>query len=180
MHNQRLLTQLLFLFFFIITAANSQQQSTLYAVVLGNQDSIVGSSTLGSGLFRSVDSARTWQHVGPRNLKAYSMDAVDRSNGRILFIAAGNGVHKSTDYGKTWRITTDWRMTEVMEVKVNQKNPRWVFAATAWGLWRSSDGGEHWENPEGKLQHCYVRSVLPPAGDSNRWGAVALLGRPLR
>lgn len=176
MRNQRSLTQILFLFFFIITAANSQQRSTLYAVVLGNQDSIVGSSTLGSGLFRSVDSARTWQHLGPRNLKAYSMDAVDRSNGQILFIAAGNGVHKSTDYGKTWRITTDWRMTEVMEVKVNQKNPRWVFAATAWGLWRSSDGGEHWENPEGELQHCYVRSVVPPAGASNRWGAVALLG----
>lgn len=155
--------------------AISQQRSTLYAVVLGNQDSIVGSSTLGSGLFRSVDFARTWQHLGPRNLKAYAMDAVDRTNGQILFIAAGNGVHKSTDYGTTWRITTDWRMTEVMDVKVNQQDPRWVVAATAWGLWRSSDGGERWENPEGMLQHRYVFSISPPNSISTRWVALVSL-----
>ncbi|KXK57388.1 MAG: glycosyl hydrolase [Chlorobi bacterium OLB7] len=133
-----------------------QPQWTLYAVVLGNQDSIVGSSTLGSGLFRSVDAGQTWDHLGPRNLKAYSMDAVDRSGGQILFIAAGNGVHKSTDYGKTWRITTSWQMTEVMDLKVSQEHPQWVFAATAWGLWRSSDGGETWHNPKGKLQKRYI------------------------
>lgn len=175
MNIRRLLCQIFVLFLFIPIIVNSQQRYTLYAVVLGNQDSVVGSSTLGSGLFRSVDSARTWQHLGPRNLKAYSMDAVDRSNGRILFIAAGNGVHKSTDYGKTWRITTDWRMTEVMDVKVFQEDPRWVFAATAWGLWRSSDGGEHWENPEGELQHRYIQSLIPPGIISNRLIATALL-----
>jgi hypothetical protein len=131
-------------------------QVTIYTVVLGNQKYVVGSSTLHSGLFRSTDYGKNWEHLGPQNLKAYSMDAVDSSKGRILYIAAGNGVHKSTDFGKSWKIMTDWRMTEVMDVKVDQQDPRWVYAATAWGFWRSSDGGERWENPEGPLQKLYA------------------------
>jgi hypothetical protein len=129
---------------------------TIYAVVLGNQKYVVGSSTLHSGLFRSRDLGRTWEHLGPENLKGFSMDAVDSSRGRILYIAAGNGVHRSTDFGATWKIVTDWRMTEVLDVKVDQGDPRWVYAATAWGFWRSSDAGETWENPEGLLQRQYL------------------------
>ena len=130
---------------------------TIYTVVLGNQNYVVGSSTLRSGLFVSHDDAKTWRHVGPENLKAYSMDAVDSAKGRVLYIAAGNGVHKSTDFGATWRIMTDWRMTEVLDVKVDQSNPDDVYAATAFGLWRSTDGGETWSNPDGPLKkrYCY-------------------------
>lgn len=139
---------------------------TVYAVVLGNQQYVVGSSTLHSGLFRSGDRGRSWTHLGPDNLKAYSMDAVDSARGRILYIAAGNGVHRSTDYGASWKILTDWRMTEVMDVKVDQRNPRWIYAATAFGLWRSGDGGKHWENPAGPLQssYCYRIAIDSASG----------------
>jgi hypothetical protein len=117
---------------------------TLFAVVLGNQKYVVGSSTLRSGLFRSGDGGDSWEHLGPENLKSYSMDGVDREGGRVLYIAAGNGVHRSLDSGRTWRIVTGWEMTEVLDVMVLQSDPRWVFAATAWGLWASSDSGDSW------------------------------------
>ena len=150
----------------LLTISQVARTQTIYTVVLGNQDYVVGSSTLRSGLFVSYNSAKTWKHVGPENLKAYSMDAVDSSNGRILYIAAGNGVHRSTDYGKSWKIVTDWRMTEVMDVKVDQNNPNYVYAATAFGFWRSTDGGNTWENPEGRLKerYCYrfIRSFADP------------------
>ncbi len=143
---------------------------TVYAVVLAHPGFVVGSSTLHSGLYRSEDGARTWEHLGPLNLKAYSMDAVDSSNGRIMYIAAGNGVHRSTDYGRSWRITTDWRMTEVLDVKVDQRNPRWVYAATAWGFWRSSDAGETWESPKGILSNHYVyRLTMDRRGMLTAW-----------
>ena len=138
---------------------------TLYTVVLGNQNFVVGSSTLRSGLFVSYDTARTWKHVGPENLKAYAMDAVDSSNGRILFIAAGNGVHRSTDYGRNWKIVTDWRMTEVLDIHVDQSRPNIIYAATAFGFWRSTDGGESWENPRSTLQHRYCDNIRQ---DSNQ------------
>lgn len=152
------------IFFLLFTGCAAAQ--TVYTVVLGNQNFVVGSSTLRSGLFVSRDGARTWRHIGPENLKAYSMDAVDSSNGRILYIAAGNGVHRSTDYGRSWKIVTDWRMTEVLDVKVDQANPNFVYAATAWGFRRSTDGGDTWENPDGPLKdrYCYQLSLQDDAG----------------
>lgn len=138
---------------------------TIYAVVLGNQDFVVGSSTLRSGLFVRYEEGGEWHHVGPENLKAYSMDAVDSSEGKILYIAAGNGVHRSTDYGATWKIVTDWRMTEVLDVMVDQRQPSTIYAATAFGFWRSTDSGVTWENPDGPLRNSYCYRIMG-AGDS--------------
>lgn len=132
---------------------------TAYAVVLGNQAYVVGSSTLHSGLFRSTDAGGTWEHLGPRNLKAYTMDAVDAERGRVLYIAAGNGVHHSSDAGATWRIITGPGITEVLDVTVDQADPRWIYAATAFGFRRSSDSGTTWERPEGPLSERYVYRI---------------------
>ncbi|MDB5035836.1 MAG: glycosyl hydrolase, repeat-containing protein [Chlorobi bacterium] len=147
---------------------------TLYATVLGNQKYVVGSSTLHSGLFRSSDTGRTWEHLGPENLKTYSMDAIDSSRGRILYIAAGNGVHRSTDFGRTWKIITGWRMTEVMDLAVDQRDPRTIYAATAFGFWRSTDGGTTWENPAGLLAERYVRAVKIHDGEIAATGSDTL------
>src|SRR5438093_1498144 len=68
----------------LLTSAQILVSQTIYAVVWGNPKYVVGSSTLHSGLFRSSDLGKTWQHLGPENLKAFSMDAVDSSRGRIL------------------------------------------------------------------------------------------------
>ena len=132
---------------------------TVYAVVWGNPSFVVGSSTLHSGLFRSTDRGASWEHLGPRNLKAFGMDAVDSTRGRVLYIAAGNGVHRSLDSGRSWRIVTDWRVTEVLDVAVNQHNPREVYAATAYGFIRSTDGGDSWANPAGSLQSSFVSEL---------------------
>lgn len=140
----------------LVIVAHRAPAQTVYACVWGHPDSVVGSSTLGSGLFRSRDLGRSWTHLGPRNLKTFSMEAVDADRGRTLYIGAGNGVHRSVDSGRTWRIVTDWRVAEALDVAVDQRDPRNVFAATAFGFWRSTDGGETWENPEGSLQSVYV------------------------
>jgi len=126
----------------IATASSSGE--TIYAVVFGNQRLLVGSSTLSSGLFRSTDDGRSWDHLGVPNLKSFSMDADDDERGRTLYVAAGNGVHRSTDGGVSWRVVTDWRVTEVLDVRVDPRLPATIWAATAWGLWRSDDRGEQW------------------------------------
>lgn len=141
---------------------------TIYAVVLGNQAHVVGSSTLESGLFVSTDRGDTWRQLGPRNLKAYRMDAVDSSEGEILYIAAGNGVHKSTDAGETWKIMTDWRITEVLDVAVDQRDPNYVYAGTAFGLWYSDDAGESWQKSVGELENTYIYQ-LSVNGESLGW-----------
>jgi|GEM_PF-1968302 len=134
---------LLPLLLFVLAPLHLRAQ-TVYAVVFGDQSRVVGASTLNSGLFRSTDMGHTWEHLGPENLKAFSMDAVESAGGRLLFIAAGNGVHRSLDSGRTWRVVTGWRVTEVLDVAVKQNDPRWVYAATAYGVWYSNDTGSTW------------------------------------
>lgn len=162
----------------LLLSAHTATAQTIYTTVLGNQNYVVGSSTLRSGLFVSRDGAKTWRHIGPENLKAYSMDAVDTSKGRILYIAAGNGVHRSTDYGRHWKIVTDWRITEVLDVKVNQQNPDYIYAATAWGFRRSTDGGDTWENPDGPLKEKYCYQLRIDADPMHPM--VAVVGENLR
>ncbi len=133
---------------------------TVYAVVMGNpSQGVVGSSTLGSGLFASTDAGASWRHMGSENLKAYRMDAIDSAQGRVLFVAAGDGIHRSDDGGARWRIVTPPEMTEVLDVTVDQADPRWIYAATQFGFYRSTDGGHSWEHPDGPLATRYVYSI---------------------
>jgi len=160
----------------LLLPAESAPAETVYAVVIGNPKQLAGSSTRSSGLFRSTDNGGTWEHLGPDNLKAFAMDAVDSSRGMILYIAAGNGIHRTTDGGATWKIVTDWRVREVLDVKVDQNDPRRVYAATAFGFWRSEDGGETWTNPEGMLKQRYLYRIdrIEQSGELTASGADAI------
>jgi hypothetical protein len=144
----------------LIARPTGSVAQTVFAAVWGDPKQVVGSSTLNSGLFRSSDLGLTWTHLGPQNLKTFSMDAVDAERGRVLYIAAGNGVHRSLDSGRTWRIVTDWRITEVLDVAVDQQEPRRIYAATATGLWKSSDGGERWGRDPGEPGQTYMIRVV--------------------
>lgn len=150
---------LFFLSFLLLTAGALCHAQSIYAVVLGNQNHVVGSSTLESGLFVSQDRGETWRQLGPRNLKAYSVEAVRSQMGRVLYIAAGNGIHRSTDSGVSWKIITGWEMTEVLDVAVDQSDPDFIYAATAFGLWWSEDGGESWQQTRGPHSTEYIYRV---------------------
>jgi hypothetical protein len=131
-------------------------QVTVYATVVGNpRKPAVGKAP--SGLFRSSDSGATWTHLGPDNLKSYSMDAVDSSRGKILYIAADNGVHRSVDSGATWRLISGRQLSGVMDIQVDQEKPETLYAATSSGLRISTDGGSAWSPLPGMLQK---RAVL--------------------
>src|SRR5688572_30534684 len=124
---------LLFLLLMALACDAFAQHTRLYAVVAGNDDpaNFMAGSSLGSGLWQSDDTGKTWTQLGWKHIKAFSMD--HDSNGRVLYLAAGNGVLKSTDHGGSWKVMTDWRVAEVMDVKVIRERPSIVIAATAHG-----------------------------------------------
>ncbi len=123
------------------------QHLRIFACAIANDSTgaSMGGSSNGSGLYQSDDTGKTWKHLGWDNIKCYSMDMVQSSNGRILYEATGLGILHSTDYGEHWKQITDWRISEAMDVAVNQKNPNEIYIATAHGPWRSEDGGKTWE-----------------------------------
>ncbi|MDP4220527.1 MAG: hypothetical protein Q8916_15115 [Bacteroidota bacterium] len=122
------------------------QHIRLYACTIGNDDpsAFMGGSSIGSGLWQSDDTARTWIQIGWKHVKCYSMDLVEKSNGKIIFQACGNGILRSTDGGVNWRMVTDWRITEVLDLCIDQKYPKNIYVATPEAIWKSNDGGDNW------------------------------------
>jgi hypothetical protein len=153
---------------FMLSSGLCAQHLRIYACAIGN-DSVgasMGGSSNGSGLYESDDTGKTWKHLGWDNIKCYSMDMVQSSNGRILYEATGLGILRSVDGGEHWKQITDWRISEALDVAVNQKNPNEIYIATAHGPWGSEDGGKKWEALLDGLRVPYtcrivIDSVLP-------------------
>jgi hypothetical protein len=131
----------------------------IYAVVAGNDDpaNFMAGSSLGSGLWQSDDTGRTWLQLGWRHIKAFSM--AHDSNGKLLYLAAGNGVLKSSDHGLTWKVMTDWRVAEVMDVLVHPRHHNIIIAATAHGMIKSTDAGTTWKPSHKGIWQPYASRV---------------------
>lgn len=108
-------------------------------------ENFMGGSSLGSGLWVSDDTGKTFTQLGWKHGKTYSVDFVKNSGGKIIYIARGDGLLATTNGGISWRMLTDWRQTEVMDVKVNQKKTSHIIITTAREKWRTKDAGKTWK-----------------------------------
>ncbi len=128
------------------------------------------SQNFGTGIFKSIDGGRTWQHMGLEKTRAIHRVVLHRDNPDVVWAAAlgspygsteERGVYKSTDGGRTWRrVLFVNGLTGCAELVVDPSNPDKLFAAMweyqrwPWffksggpgsGLYVSYDGGETWE-----------------------------------
>jgi photosystem II stability/assembly factor-like uncharacterized protein len=135
------------------------RHTRVYAVVAGNDDpkNNMAGSSLGSGLWQSDDTGRTWKQLGWKHIKAFSM--AHDSLGRVLYLAAGNGVLKSTDFGDSWKVLTDWRVAEVMDLLIHPAKPNLIIAATAHGVIRSTDAGSTWKPAHRGIKQPYSSRI---------------------
>jgi hypothetical protein len=145
------------------------QHLRIFACAIANDSTgaSLGASSEGSGLYQSDDTGKTWKHLGWSNIKCYSMDMVQSSNGRIIYEATGLGILRSTDYGEHWNQITDWRVSEAMDVAVNQKNPNEIYIATAHGPWRSSDAGVTWQKLSDGMLNPYCSRIAIDSAKSD-------------
>jgi photosystem II stability/assembly factor-like uncharacterized protein len=125
----------------------------------------------GGGLFRSVDSGRSWQPIGLDDSQQIGRILVDPTNPDAVLVAAlghpyganeTRGVFRSTDGGKTWRraLYKD-ADTGAIDLAAEPGQPKVVYASLwqtrrpPWsvyppssgpgsGLYKSADGGETW------------------------------------
>ncbi|HVM19610.1 MAG TPA: hypothetical protein VM307_06595 [Egibacteraceae bacterium] len=143
---------------------------TLYA---GTGEANPGGGSIvygGTGMYRSTDGAKTWEHVGLDTAGAFGRIAVDPTNPQRVFAAAsGNlfvpggerGLYRSDDGGDTWeRVLAGVNdTTGAVDVSIDPRNPdnvlvgmwdhfrdpdRRVYAGPGSGVWRSTDGGDTW------------------------------------
>ncbi len=132
--------------------------------------------SIGRGVYKSVDGAKTWSFIGLRDVGQIAAIRINPHNPGELFVAAlGNpfknnserGVYRSRDGGKTWQQVLFLNdHLGAADVEYQPGNPQ-VLYATMWhglrqpwtivsgstdgGIYKSTDGGDHWSKLAGGL-----------------------------
>ncbi len=127
------------------------------------------STSIGAGLFKSIDGGASWQRVGLQHSERINRIALHPHDPDIAYVAAlgtlwgenaERGVYKTTDGGKSWqRILYVDQKTGASDVKIDPFNPQKIYASMwehrrwPWffnsggpgsGLYISWDGGASW------------------------------------
>lgn len=123
---------------------------------------IRGNVSVGSGIFRSTDGGKTWEHVWKTRGQIGTM-AVDPRTAEVAYAAVlgspfgpnkDRGVYRTTDGGKTWQqVLAKDENTGASDVAIDPNNPRIVFA----GLWQARR--RPWESTSGGPGSGLYRSL---------------------
>ena len=101
---------------------------------------IFRSSNAGTGVYKSIDAGKTWQHMGLVNTHTIPRIIVHPTNPDIVYVAAsGNewtfnedrGLYKTTDGGKTWnKIFYKNEKTGVIDLVIDPTDPNTIYLST--------------------------------------------------
>ena len=128
------------------------------------------SSYAGTGVYKSVDGGKTWEHTGLSETHHIGRIVIHPSKPHIVWVASlghlysvndSRGIYKTTDGGKTWRHILKMNdNTGAIDLVINELKPQELFVALwererkAWdfseagegsGIYKSLDGGFTWE-----------------------------------
>ncbi|MEM9532826.1 MAG: hypothetical protein AAGA23_18040 [Pseudomonadota bacterium] len=133
------------------------------------ESNVRNSTSIGGGVFKSVDRGRSWKRVGLENSERIDRIALHPNNPDIAYVAAlgplwgpgtERGIYRTRDGGATWeRVLYVDDTTGGTDVKLDPANPHKIYAALwqfrRWpyqfksggpgsGLYVSHDGGDSW------------------------------------
>jgi photosystem II stability/assembly factor-like uncharacterized protein len=123
----------------------------------------------GTGVFKSTDEGKTWQHMGLAESHHIGEVLIDPRNPNVVYVASlghlysqnpERGVYKTTDGGKTWaQVLKVDEWTGAFDIAMDPRNPE-VLLATFWerdrrawnllesgkgsGVFRTDNGGRTW------------------------------------
>lgn len=128
------------------------------------------STSIGGGMFKSIDGGKTWARIGLENTERINRIALHPEKPGIAYAAAlgtlwgentERGIFKTTDGGKTWsKILYVDQKTGGTDVKIDPFNPEKLYASMwqhrRWpyffksggpgsGVYVSWDGGQNWK-----------------------------------
>jgi photosystem II stability/assembly factor-like uncharacterized protein len=149
-------------------AISESDPNVIYAGM--GEGCVRGNAANGDGVYKSVDSGKTWKHVGLADSYHIGRIVVHPRNADIVFVAAlghlfgpneERGVFRSKDSGKTWqKVLYRDADTGAVDLAMDPSNPDTIYAALwqirrkPWtfesggkgsGLFQSTDGGDTWK-----------------------------------
>ena len=157
---------------------------------------------VGDGMYRSVDSGKTWTHSGLEDAQQIPELAIDPHDPNRVFAAvlghpfgpnSERGIYRSVNGGRQWtRVLFTDENTGGYCVSLDPFNPDVVFAGLwnvrsgPWednnefsgagsGLYKSTDGGEHWRRLTKGLPEklAQIQVTVAPNRQNRLYAAVA-------
>ncbi len=142
-------------------------------------------TSMGDGVYKSMDAGKTWSHLGLEKTRHISDVVIHPTNPDIIYVTAqgaqyassdDRGVYRSMDGGKNWnKILSVNNTTGASSLSMDMNNPRILYAAMwqhrrfPWliesggehsGLHKSSDGGDTWEQLKEGLPEAFGKSGI--------------------
>ncbi len=149
--------------------AISESDSNIIIVGMGEHAARGVMTSMGDGVYKSMDAGKTWSHLGLDKTRHISDVVIHPTNPNIIYITAQGaqyapseerGIYKTTDGGKTWKnILSVNNTTGASSLSMDMTNPRILYASMwqhqryPWvmesggensGLFKSIDAGTTW------------------------------------
>ena len=130
-----------------------------------------GNIMQGDGIYKSVDSGKTWKNIGLKNTQSISRVRVHPTNPDIVYVSAlghafgpndERGIFKTIDGGQSWKkVLYKGEQAGAADLVIDQQNPETIYATiwqvyrTAYKMWadtgisalyKSVDGGLTWSD----------------------------------
>jgi photosystem II stability/assembly factor-like uncharacterized protein len=163
----------------------------------GGESNIFRSSMAGSGVYKSTDAGKTWQHMGLAGTHTIPRIIIHPENPDIVYVAASGhewtdneerGVYKTTDGGMTWeKVLTIDEKTGAIDLVMHPTDSQTLYASTwqrirkKWndprnepdytgsGIFKTTDGGQTWAS---------INNGLPEPRYRGRIGIDLCLSKP--
>ncbi len=172
----------------------SESDPNIVVVGMGEHAARGVMTSMGDGVYKSMDAGKTWVHLGLETTRHISDVLIDPTDPDIIYISAqgaqygpseDRGVYKTLDGGKSWqKILYVNNSTGASSLSMDMNNPRILYASMwehhryPWymesggagsGLYKSTDGGNSWKRMSKGLPKIFGKSGISVSrANSNR------------
>ena len=175
-----------------IGAINIYQKDPKIVYVGTGSDGIRSNIIVGKGLYKSLDSGKSWDHLGLENTGQIGAVEIHPDNPDHVLVAAigqpfknntDRGLYETKDGGKTWeKILYISDSIGVVDVEFAPDDPNTIYAASwrverkPWtiisgsengGAYKSVDGGKNWNKIDLGFESKYIGKIDFAVSKSN-------------
>lgn len=157
--------------------AVAESDTNIVVVGMGEHAARGVMTSMGDGVYKSMDAGKTWVHLGLETTRHISDIIIHPSDPNIMYVSAQGaqygpskerGIYKTIDGGSTWtQVLYINDLTGASALSMDFNNPRILYAAM-WQHrrypWYMESGGEHsglYKSEDGGLTWNRLKSGLP-------------------